>query len=82
MNKTIQEISNIGIVPVIALEDASQAVPLARALTAGGLPIIEITFFPCKTYAKKTIYLKQEIGGYLIQLVQNQELSASRTGNG
>lgn len=31
------------VVPVVVLEDATQAVPLARALAAGGLPIIELT---------------------------------------
>ncbi len=44
MNPLLQELSNIGIVPVIALEDASKAVPLARALVAGGLPAAEVTF--------------------------------------
>jgi 2-dehydro-3-deoxyphosphogluconate aldolase/(4S)-4-hydroxy-2-oxoglutarate aldolase len=31
------------VVPVITIEDAAHAVPLARALVAGGLPAIEIT---------------------------------------
>lgn len=31
------------VVPVVVLEDAADAVPLARALTAGGLPAIEVT---------------------------------------
>jgi 2-dehydro-3-deoxyphosphogluconate aldolase/(4S)-4-hydroxy-2-oxoglutarate aldolase len=31
------------VVPVVVLEDASDAVPLARALVAGGLPAIEVT---------------------------------------
>ncbi|MFF0788268.1 bifunctional 4-hydroxy-2-oxoglutarate aldolase/2-dehydro-3-deoxy-phosphogluconate aldolase [Streptomyces spiralis] len=31
------------IVPVVVLQDASDAVPLARALVAGGLPAIEVT---------------------------------------
>lgn len=35
MNDVLQQISNIGIIPVIAIEDAEQAVPLARALVAG-----------------------------------------------
>ena len=39
-----QTVSNIGIIPVIAIEDAAKAVPLAKALTAGGLPAAEITF--------------------------------------
>jgi len=44
MNEMLQQIFNIGIVPVIAIEDASKAVPLAKALTAGGLPTAEVTF--------------------------------------
>jgi 2-dehydro-3-deoxyphosphogluconate aldolase/(4S)-4-hydroxy-2-oxoglutarate aldolase len=31
------------VVPVVVIEDASDAVPLARALAAGGLPAIEVT---------------------------------------
>jgi 2-dehydro-3-deoxyphosphogluconate aldolase / (4S)-4-hydroxy-2-oxoglutarate aldolase len=31
------------VIPVITIEDAAQAAPLARALVAGGLPVIEIT---------------------------------------
>jgi 2-dehydro-3-deoxyphosphogluconate aldolase / (4S)-4-hydroxy-2-oxoglutarate aldolase len=31
------------VIPVITMEDAAQAAPLARALVAGGLPVIEIT---------------------------------------
>jgi len=44
MNEILEKISNIGIVPVIALEDAAKAVPLAKALLAGGLPAAEVTF--------------------------------------
>ena len=31
------------VIPVVTLDDAAQAVPLARALVQGGLPVIEIT---------------------------------------
>ncbi len=44
MNEILQTISRIGIVPVIAIEDADKAVPLARALAEGGLPAAEVTF--------------------------------------
>ena len=44
MNAVIQTLSRIGIVPVIAIDDASKAVPLAKALAAGGLNAAEITF--------------------------------------
>ncbi len=44
MNQTLKTLSQIGIVPVVAIEDAKKAVPLAKALVAGGLPAAEITF--------------------------------------
>jgi len=44
MNPVLEQIAQIGIVPVIAIEDAGQAPALARALLAGGLPVAEITF--------------------------------------
>ena len=40
----LQQLSLIGIVPVIAIDDAADAVPLCRALADGGLPCAEITF--------------------------------------
>lgn len=40
----IQKIASLGIVPVIKLTDANNAVPLCRALKNGGLPVAEITF--------------------------------------
>jgi len=44
MNSILQKISKIGIVPVIALDDAKDAEPLAKALCDGGLPCAEVTF--------------------------------------
>lgn len=44
MNEVLQLISKIGIVPVIVIEEEENAVPLARALVEGGLPVAEITF--------------------------------------
>lgn len=44
MNAVLQQASNIGIIPVIAIDDAAKAVPLAKALAAGGLPAAEVTF--------------------------------------
>ena len=40
----LEQISLIGLVPVIKVEDAADAVPLCRALANGGLPVAEITF--------------------------------------
>ena len=38
------KIKKIGIVPVVKLEDAQDAKPLAKALCDGGLPCAEVTF--------------------------------------
>lgn len=43
--KTIEErFSELGVVPVVVLDDAKDALPLAEALTEGGLPCAEVTF--------------------------------------
>jgi 2-dehydro-3-deoxyphosphogluconate aldolase/(4S)-4-hydroxy-2-oxoglutarate aldolase len=39
-----KKIEALGIVPVVVLNDADDAVPLCRALAEGGLPVAEITF--------------------------------------
>ena len=37
-------ISKIGIVPVVKIDNAKDAAPLAKALINGGLPCAEVTF--------------------------------------
>ncbi len=45
MNELSKRISEIGVVPVIKLNHPERdAAPLARALTAGGVPVAEVTF--------------------------------------
>jgi len=44
MDKVLVDISKIGIVPVVKLDRAEDALPLAKALCAGGLPCAEVTF--------------------------------------
>lgn len=44
MNEVLEKIQKIGIVPVVVLNDAKDAGPLAKALCAGGLPCAEVTF--------------------------------------
>lgn len=46
MNKTdlFKLFHNIGLVPVVKIDDAAKAVPLAKAMIKGGLPVAEITF--------------------------------------
>lgn len=40
----LNRVKEIGIVPVVVLEDAKDAVPLAKALIEGGLPCAEVPF--------------------------------------
>lgn len=44
MKDIMQTIAGIGLVPVIKIDDAKKAVPLGKALTAGGIPVAEVTF--------------------------------------
>lgn len=44
MEKLIEEVQKAGIVPVVKINDAKDAVPLAQALRRGGLNCAEITF--------------------------------------
>lgn len=44
MDKVLEQIQKIGIVPVVVLNDAKDAEPLAKALCDGGLACAEVTF--------------------------------------
>jgi 2-dehydro-3-deoxyphosphogluconate aldolase/(4S)-4-hydroxy-2-oxoglutarate aldolase len=44
MHTVLEELGKIGIVPVITIDDVEKAVPLAKALIAGGIPCAEVTF--------------------------------------
>lgn len=44
MHTVLEQISKIGIVPVIKIDDVEKAVPLAKALMEGGIPCAEVTF--------------------------------------
>ena len=44
MNEVLKQIGEIGIVPVVVLNDPKDAEPLAQALCDGGLPCAEVTF--------------------------------------
>ncbi len=44
MNEVLKQIGDYGIVPVVKIDDANDAVPLAKALIKGGLPVAEVTF--------------------------------------
>lgn len=44
MNKILETLGDYGIIPIIKIDAAANALPLAEALCAGGLPVAEITF--------------------------------------
>ena len=44
MNEIFEKIGELGIIPVVKIEKAEDALPLGRALIDGDLPIAEITF--------------------------------------
>ena len=40
----VETLGKAGVIPVIVIEKEEQAVPLAKALVKGGLPVLEVTF--------------------------------------
>jgi len=40
----VETLKRAGVIPVIVIEDAAHAVPLAKALVKGGLNVLEVTF--------------------------------------
>ncbi len=42
----LKRMARAGIVPVVVLDDAKDAVPTAKAMVAGGIDVMEITFLP------------------------------------
>ncbi len=44
MEKMLQQIGEMGVIPVIKIDRVEDAVPLAKALCEGGMPCAEVTF--------------------------------------
>jgi 2-dehydro-3-deoxyphosphogluconate aldolase/(4S)-4-hydroxy-2-oxoglutarate aldolase len=44
MMNTVDVLGKSGVIPVIVVDKVEQAVPLAKALVRGGLPVLEVTF--------------------------------------
>lgn len=43
-NRILDRLARAGVVPVVVLEDAKDAIPTAKAMLAGGIDVMEITF--------------------------------------
>lgn len=50
MEEMLKKIEKTGIIPVVVIDDAKDAVPLAEALIKGGLPCAEVTFRTAAAY--------------------------------
>jgi 2-dehydro-3-deoxyphosphogluconate aldolase/(4S)-4-hydroxy-2-oxoglutarate aldolase len=76
MNNAIKKISEIGILPVINIEEEAKALPLAKAFRDGGIPAIEVTLrsekaitaialikqaFPDMVVAAGTVLTKEQV---------------------
>ena len=62
---SMEQVASCGIVPVVVLDDAEAAVPTAKALLAGGINVMEITF---RTAAAKASIAKvaKEMPGMIV----------------
>ena len=56
----VETLKKAGIIPVIVIEDEAKAVPLAKALVKGGLPVLEVTF-RTKAAAGAIAAIKREV---------------------
>ncbi len=56
----VETLKLAGIIPVIVIEKEEQAVPLAKALVKGGLPVLEVTF-RTKAAAGAIAAIKREV---------------------
>lgn len=65
MNDIMARIGDLKLVPVVKIDQAADALPLGRALAAGGLPVAEITFRTDAAEAAIRI-LSREMPGLLV----------------
>ena len=79
----IETFSQAGIIPVIVIDQVEQAVPLARALVKGGLPVLEVTFRTACA-AEAIAKIKAEVPGAILGagtvLTKEQLLKAKAAG--
>lgn len=76
-------IENSGIIPVVVLDDAAKAVPLAKALLAGGINICEITFrtaAACEAIRQIALNVPEMIVGAGTVLTKEQLKAATDAG--
>ena len=82
MTDIFAQATALGVVPVITIEDASHALPLADALTEGGLPVAEITF-RTRAAADAIVALRDHRPDFLVgagTILDDASLEAARAG--
>ena len=65
MNQSLEKIAELGMLPVISIENAEAAVPLAKALSDGGLPFMEV-MFRTEAAAESIRRIAQELPDFVI----------------
>ena len=76
----VETLKSAGIIPVIVIEDEAKAVPLANALVAGGLPVLEVTF-RTKAAAGAIAKIKAEVPGAIVgagTLLTKEQVKAAK----
>ena len=76
----VETLKKAGIIPVIVIEDEAKAVPLAKALVKGGLPVLEVTF-RTKAAAGAIAKIKAEVPEAIVgagTLLTIEQLRAAR----
>ncbi len=56
MSNIADKFEELGVIPVVVLNDAKDALPLAKALVDGGLPCAEVTFRSISRYGTCSRY--------------------------
>ena len=79
----LETFKSAGVIPVIVIEDEAKAVPLAKALVKGGLPVLEVTFrtkAAAKAIAKISAEVPEAIVGAGTLLTVEQVKAAKAAG--
>ena len=77
----VETLGKAGIIPVIVIENEEQAVPLAKALVKGGLPVLEVTF-RTKAAAAAIAAIRREVPDAIVgagTILTVEQLRAAKT---
>ena len=77
----VETLGKAGIIPVIVIEKEEQAVPLAKALVKGGLPVLEVTF-RTKAAAAAIAAIRREVPDAIVgagTILTVEQLRAAKT---